>query len=159
MRITHHGDDLLVTDQSLGLGAFLVALGVLFLVAAASRLVDGQVFAFGTLIYVVAGLGAVKFGMDRLVATQIIVDRDEALLIAKRWSISGTQQQRIPFDAVTGFTIEPEGQAAKTELFVQTTRGPVCLSGGSKAVREAWQDIQLAVETHMADAQPAASAD
>ncbi|MFK7791789.1 MAG: hypothetical protein AB8B88_03860 [Devosiaceae bacterium] len=149
MRITHHGNDLLVTDQSLGLGAFVLTFGVLFLVAAASRLVGGDILSGGTLFYVVAGLLLLKWGADRLVATQLIVDVDKKMLVTKRWSFRGTNVQRIPFEAVDGFAIEPEGQDKKTSLVIQTSRGPVPASGGAKGVRAAWEEIIAAVETHM----------
>ncbi len=149
MRITHHGNDLLVTDQSLGLGAFVLTFGVFALVAALSRVMAGDVLSGGTLFYVVAGAAMVKFGVDRLVATQLIVDPDKKMLVTKSWSFRGTGIQRIPFEAVEGFSIEPEGEDKKTLLMIQTSRGPVPGSGGSKGARAAWEEIVAAVETHM----------
>lgn len=149
MRITTHGNDLLVTDQSLGLGAFVLSLGVLFLAAALGRVVDGNMLSSATAFYLVAGLFALKTGFDRLVATQLIIDMDKKLVVAKRWGVAGTNVQRIPFEAVDGFSIEPEGQNKRTELFIQTSRGPVLASGGTKGVREAWEEVVAAVETHM----------
>lgn len=155
MRITHHGNDLLVTDQSLGLGAFVLTFGVFALVAAIGRLVGGDLLSAGTLFYAVAGALMVKFGMERLVATQLIVDPDKKMLITKSWSFRGTGVQRIPFDAVEGFSIEPEGQDKKTLLMIQTSRGPVPGSGGSKGARQAWEEIVAAVEVHMGRREPA----
>jgi predicted anti-sigma-YlaC factor YlaD len=149
MRITTHGNDLLVTDQSLGLGAFLIALGVILLAAALGRLVDGALVSAATVFYTLSGLMALKVGFDKLIATQLIVDRDRELVIAKRWAVTGTQVQRIPFEAVSGFAIEPEGRDARTELFIHTSRGPVLVSGGTKGVRQAWEEVVDAVESHM----------
>lgn len=149
MRITTHGNDLLVTDQSLGLGAFLLAMGVLLLVAAIDRALGGSLLSVATAFYAVVGLVAVKGGLNRLVATQLIVDTDRNLLIAKRWALSGTDIQRIPFQAVEGFSIEPPGQNRRTELLIHTSRGPVRGSGGTKGAREAWEEVVAAVEAHM----------
>lgn len=149
MRITTHGNDLLVTDQSLGWGAFLLTLGVASLAAALGRVVDGNLVSSATAFYAIAGLALVKLGFDRLVATQLIVDMDKKLVVAKRWGVAGTNVQRIPFEAVDGFSIEPEGRDAKTELFIQTSRGPVLASGGTKGVRQAWEEVVTAVEIHM----------
>jgi hypothetical protein len=149
MRITTHGNDLLVTDQALGLGAFLLTFGVIFLAAAMGRVVDGNLVSGATAFYALAGLWLVKLGFDRLVATQLIVDMDRKLVIAKRWSVVGTNVQRIPFDAVQGFSIEPAGQDTRTELVIETSRGPVPASGGAKGVRQAWEEVVAAVETHM----------
>lgn len=149
MRITHHGNDLLVTDQSLGLGAFLLTIGVVLLVTALSRMADGLFLSLATAFYTLAAVFCIRGGLVRLVATQLIVDPDEKLVITKHWALRGTNVQRIPFDAVQGFSIEPEGEQNKTSLVIKTTRGPVAASAGTKAVRAAWEEVVSAVERHM----------
>jgi hypothetical protein len=148
MRITTHGNDLLITDQSIGFGAALLSIGVLLLVSCLDRLISGggvgaAVFAGG------AGALAIKLGFARLVATQLIVDPEDRLIITRRWSFLGADDQRIPFDAVNGFNILPDGKDKGTWLMIDTTRGPVPASGGAKAVRAAWEEVIAAVEAHM----------
>ncbi len=149
MRITTHGNDLLVTDQSVGFGALLTAVGVLAVTTAAANTFSSGQFVISTLVYLLLGGGAIKLGVDRLVATQLIVDPDDKLVITKRWSFVGTNVQRIPFSAVRGFTIEPEGRDQRTVLMIQTTRGPVQGAGGARGMRAAWEEVVAAVEAHM----------
>ena len=149
MRITRHGNDLLVTDQSLGLGAFVLTLGVFSLVAVLARLADGQLLSLGTAAYALAGVLLVSAGLRRLVATQIIIDPDDRLVITKHWSFAGTNIQRIPFAAVTGFAILPEGEAHRTDLVIRTTRGDVVASAGRKGARAAWEEVIAALDGHM----------
>ena len=149
MRITTHGNDLLVTDQALGLGAFLLTLGVFLLVAALERAIGGALLTLPTITYALAGAFGVRGGLARLVASQLIVDTDRQLLIARRWGFSGTDVQRIPFDAVQGFTISPPDRDKGTELVIETSRGPVHASAGMKGPRAAWLDVIAAVEAHM----------
>lgn len=153
MRITTHGNDLLITDQSIGLGAALLSVGVLLIVSCIDGLISGgglsaAVFSGG------AGIVAIRLGFTRLVATQLIIDPEDKLIITKRWSFMNTDAQRIPFDAVIGFDIVPEGQDRGTRLMINTTRGAVVASGGVKAVRAAWEEVITAIEAHMASAKP-----
>lgn len=148
MRITTHGNDLLITDQSIGFGAALLSIGVLLIVSCIDRLIgDGSISA--ALFSGAIGALSVKLGLARLVATQLIIDPDDRLVITKSWSFMGANVQRIPFDAVIGFDIVPEGRDKGTRLMIKTTRGVVAASGGVKAVRAAWQEIIDAVEAHM----------
>lgn len=149
MRITTHGNDLLITDQSLGFGAFLVTMGAFLVVSALSRFLGDDPLQVMTFVSLAAGAYAIKMGMARLVATQLIVDLDEKLVITRRWSILKTDNQRIPFDAVLGFDITPDGQEKGTSLSIRTTRGDVPASGGAKAVRAAWVEVIDAIEVHM----------
>lgn len=149
MRITTHGNDLLVTDQSVGFGALLAAVGVLLVTTAIAGTFSGGPLAISTFLYLLVGGGAIKLGLDRLVATQLIVDPDDKLVITKRWSFMGANVQRIPFSAVQGFTIEPEGKDKRTVLMIQTTRGPVPGAGGARGVRAAWEEVVTAIEVHM----------
>lgn len=148
MRITTHGNDLLITDQSLSFGAALLSIGVLLVVSCLDRLISGGSVSSALFSGVIGALG-IKLGLDRLIATQLIVDPDERLVITKRWSFMGADVQRIPFDAVEGFEIVPEGKDKRTQLMINTTRGAVPATGGVKAVRAAWQEIIEAVEAHM----------
>lgn len=152
MRITTHGNDLLITDQSVAFGAALLSVGVLLIVSCIDRLISSGSVSSALLAGAIGALG-VKLGLARLVATQLIVDPDERMVITKRWSFMGADMQRIPFDAVLGFEIVPEGQDKGTQLMISTTRGAVPATGGVKAVRAAWQEIILAVEDHMAGAE------
>lgn len=151
MRITTHGNDLLITDQSLGFGAALLSIGVLLIVSCIDRLISGGSVSSALFSGAIGALG-IKLGFDRLVATQLIVDPDEQLVITKRWSFMGADIQRIPFDAVQGFAIVPQGADKGTQLMINTTRGTVPATGGAKAVRAAWEEVVLAVEAHMASA-------
>lgn len=153
MRITSHGNDLLITDQSIGFGAMLLSVGVLLIVSSIDRLISGGSIS-SALVSGIIGVVGIKLGLGRLVATQLIVDVDERLVITKRWSFMGADVQRIPFDAVKGFDIVPEGRDKGTRLMIKTTRGDVPATGGVKAVRAAWQEIIDAVEAHMASAKP-----
>lgn len=148
MRITTHGNDLLITDQSVGFGAALLSIGVLLIVSCIDRLISGGSISSALFAGLMGALG-IKLGLARLVATQLIVDPDERMVITKRWSFMGADIQRIPFDAVQGFEIVPEGKDKGTRLMINTTRGAVPATGGVKAVRAAWQEIILAVEAHM----------
>lgn len=128
----------------------MVAIGVFLLAAALGRLTDMTTFMQpGTLAYFVIGSYLIWSGMRRLVATQLIVDPDRRIVVAKRWTISGADVQRIPFGAVTGFAIVPEGEEKKTSLVIQTTRGDVIGSGGMKGARAAWEEIIAAIDAHM----------
>lgn len=148
MRITTHGNDLLITDQSIGFGAALLSVGVLLIVSFIDGLICGGSLS-AALFSSGAGIVAIRLGFTRLVATQLIIDPEDQLIITKRWSFMNTDAQRIPFDAVIGFNIVPEGQDRGTKLMIQTTRGDVVASGGVKAVRAAWEEVITAVEAHM----------
>lgn len=149
MRITTHGNDLLITDQSLGFGAALLSLGILLVVSCVDRLISGGSVSSALLSGAIGALG-IKLGLARLVATQLIIDPDEQRVATKRWSFMGADIQQIPFDAVEGFEIVPEGKDNGTRLMIKTSRGTVPASGGIKAVRAAWEEIILAIEAHMA---------
>ena len=149
MRISHHAGDLLVTDQTIGSGGLLAAAGALGLTMGLGQLFGDQGFSLGVLTLCALSAAAIKFGLDRLAAMQLVVDMDTREVITRHWSFRGSDTQRIPFSAVDGFTIEPEGQDRKTQLFIQTTRGPVGVGAGMKAIRPAWEEIIKAVEAHM----------
>ena len=149
MRITSHGNDLLVTDQSLGLGAFLVAFGVLGLVAALSGMAEGNWFAAPTLAYGVGGGLAVWLGLERLVATQLIVDPDERTITVKRWTIGRATSQRVRLADLDRLAIEPEGQAAKTRLVIHARDGAPSIAVGLTAHRAAWEEIVDAIARHL----------
>ncbi|MEM1286834.1 MAG: hypothetical protein AAGH60_00635 [Pseudomonadota bacterium] len=150
MRISRHGNDLLVTDQSLGLGAFFATVGTFFLVNAASRALNPEtLISFGTGFYLLAGAYLIWDGLNRLIATQIVADPDTKTLIVKRWAFSGTSNQKIPFGSITGFSILPEGEDRKTHLYVQTSRGDVQASGGKRGSRAAWEEVATALRNHM----------
>lgn len=148
MRITTHGNDLLITDQSIGLGAALASGGVLLLVSCLEGLISGGSLVLPLLSGLAGALG-VKIGLGRLAATQLIIDPDAQQVITRRWSFMGSDVQRIPFDAVKGFDIVPEDRDRGTQLMIETTRGKVPASGGIKAVRSAWQDVIIAIQAHM----------
>ncbi|MEM6711332.1 MAG: hypothetical protein AAF590_03520 [Pseudomonadota bacterium] len=149
MRISDHSGDLLVTDQTIGSGGLLAAAGTVGLVTGLSQLLTGLGLSIGVAALCLLSAAAIKLGLDRLSAMQIIVDRDTREVVTKHWSFRGSDTQRIPFSAVKGFSIEPEGQHRKTQLLIQTTRGPVLVGAGMKAIRSAWEEIVHAVEAHM----------
>lgn len=149
MRITTHGNDLLITDQSLGFGAALLSVGILLVVSCIDGLISGGSVSSALLSGAIGALG-IKLGLARLVATQLIIDPDEQRVVTKRWSFMGADIQHIPFDAVQGFEIVPEGKDKGTRLMIKTSRGNVPASGGIKAVRAAWEEIILAIEAHLA---------
>ncbi|MBV6658182.1 MAG: hypothetical protein KI785_10500, partial [Devosiaceae bacterium] len=74
---------------------------------------------------------------------------DAQKVIVKRWSFAGADVQRIPFEAITGYAIEPEGQDKKTRLTIQTNRGDVAASGGMLGARAAWDEVVAAMRAHM----------
>lgn len=148
MRISTHGNDLLITDQSLGLGAALVSGGALLLVSSLDQLLSG-----GTLIQalITGALGClgILLGLRRLSASQLIVDPDEQAVVTKQWSFVGTQVQRYRFHDVQGFEILPEGKDKGTQLMIRTSSGLVPAVGRVKAMRAAWQEVIGAIQAHM----------
>ncbi|MGD1887373.1 MAG: hypothetical protein ACFB01_09690 [Cohaesibacteraceae bacterium] len=149
MRITAHGNDLLVTDQSLGLGAFLVALGTFGLVATLSALIDGNALAPSTAFYALGGAWAVWYGLHRLVATQLIIDPDEQTVAVKRWTIGKATSQRIPLTDLDRFAIEPEEAETKTHLVVYAKGDKPPMVVGLHAHRAAWEEIITAINEHL----------
>ena len=148
MRISRHADDLLVTDQSIGLGAMLAAAGALIATIGLGRLFGDDGLGVSVALVLVGAL-CIKLGLDRLVAMQLIVDMDAREVVAKHWSFTGATTNRIPFQAVEGFSIEPQDAEKRTQLVIETSRGPVLVAGGAKVIRPAWEEVVVAVEHHM----------
>lgn len=153
MRISKHGDDLLITDQSLGMGAFLTTLGAFLLANAIGDLFAGPVqgqgagLGWSTVAFALIGLVLLRIGIERLAARQLIIDPQERLITTRHWRIASTQVHRIPFDAVENFEIVPVGRT--TSLMIATSQGRVPALGGSRAAREAWDQVIEAITVHM----------
>ena len=149
MRISNNGNDLLITDQALGLGAIIVAAGVYFLASAIWSVAAAGGVSITTLVEMVAALVAIPYGLNRLRATQLIVDPDTRTVTSRVWGLRATQEQSAHFDEITAFDIVPKDRLTRTTLVIRTAAGDFAVGGGTRAARDAWEEVRQAVTEHI----------